>query len=269
MSIIDCHLHLVETEGPMYEAAKLVPNLPTINGLKTQMKDNDIEKAVVITLNEDCDILAGLKLLKKIGDEHPDLIGISGIYPEMEDEEIMALRQSIEDGSVSGIKIYPSYYPYYPNDSTYAPVYDLALKYDLPVIIHTGAVMSGFSGKVYQKYALPIHVDDLAVDYPDLRILMAHAGYPWIIDAAQVAYKNENVSFDLSGLKEGNVNSTKLLDKHIMWALDYVDDDTKYMYGSDWPLVDMGKYIKWLSTIVPQDIHEKFFYENAKEFFRL
>jgi predicted TIM-barrel fold metal-dependent hydrolase len=179
------------------------------------------------------------------------------------------LDQEMKKGIINGIKIFPSYFPRYPNDSYFKKYYRLCIKHDVPAIIHSGAVMKSKDKKVYQKYAHPLPIDDLAVDHPDLKILMAHSGYPWLIDAAQIAYKNDNVYLDLSGLREGPIDLRDELDKHwISWLIGYLEDDEKVMYGSDWPIVRMGDYIKWLKKMVPRSMHKKFFYENARVLFK-
>jgi uncharacterized protein len=267
VKIIDSHLHLAEAEGPMKDAAGRVGNMPTLGGLKREMAGNNVEYAVVITTAE-YGIKKELKILGDIARKHDNIQGFAGIDPKMSQSEYVALEEAVRDGIVHGVKIYPSYFSHYPNDRVYDRAYEICERHKKPVILHTGAVMGGSKGRIYQKYAHPLNIDDLAVERPRLRILMAHAGYPWIIDAAQVAYKNRNVYMDFSGLREGKVESTRILDKHIMWAIDYVGDDKKIMYGSDWPLIRMRDYIGWLKTLVPEKMQNMFFYQNAKRFFK-
>jgi hypothetical protein len=267
MKIIDCHLHVSEIEEDTKEMAKTVGNLPTLEGIKKEMARNGVVGGVVISGFEkpaEC-----LETLKMIAQENSNIKCVLGIDPGLMNKVLCAkLEKYIAEGFISGIKIYPSYLPYYPNDKIYSKFYQMAIKHNIPAIVHTGAVLSNDNaGRVRQKYAHPLHVDDLAVDFPKLRIVMAHSGYPWIVDAAQVAYKNENVFLDFSGLKEETVRSNTVLDQQIVWAFHYVEDHEKFMYGSDWPIIKMHEYIAWIRKLVPAEMQSKFFYENAKKFF--
>ncbi|MBU0526925.1 amidohydrolase family protein [Candidatus Micrarchaeota archaeon] len=269
MKIIDTHLHVTQTTGPVLDSSKEVGITPTIENLKLEMKKHNLVAGVLISSGDDPDLSRDIELLKKISLENENIKCIFGINPiKVRPKHFQMLEQEMKRGLINGIKIFPSYFPTYPNDKKYHKFYKLCLNYEVPVIVHTGAVIKSHEEKIYQKYAHPIHVDDLAVDFPKLKILMAHAGYPWLIDAAQIAYKNENVALDFSGLREGPIRNDDELDRHWMrWVLDYLDNGEKVMYGSDWPLVRMNEYISWLSKMVPKKLHKKFFYKNAEQFF--
>jgi predicted TIM-barrel fold metal-dependent hydrolase len=80
-------------------------------------------------------------------------------------------------------------------------VYALAAKYAVPVMIHCGDTYTP-KGKV--KYSHPLHVDEVAVDHPDVNFVICHLGNPWLRDCMEVVYKNANVYADISGLVLGN-----------------------------------------------------------------
>jgi hypothetical protein len=96
-------------------------------------------------------------------------------------------------------------YPHFgPEDPGYVPYYKLAEKYDLPVIVHTG---DNWSTTAKVKYAHPLRMDEVAVDFPHIRFVLAHFGNPWLVDAAEVLFKNvKNVWAHLSGLFVGSTN---------------------------------------------------------------
>src|SRR5208282_4375038 len=93
------------------------------------------------------------------------------------------------------------YLHFHPADPAYRPYYELAARRRLPFIFHTGDTYSPYAKL---KYAHPLGVDEVAVDHPDVRFVLAHVGNPWMIDAAEVVYKNVNVWADLSGLIVGD-----------------------------------------------------------------
>jgi hypothetical protein len=120
-----------------------------------------------------------------------------------EPKHLRAVEQQIERerGKLVALKAYLGYLPFGPEHVNYAPYYRLAAKYKLPVIFHTGDT---WSTKAKVRYAHPLLVDEVAVDHPEVRFVMAHFGNPWLIDAAEVIFKNNNVWADLSGLYVGD-----------------------------------------------------------------
>ena len=116
---------------------------------------------------------------------------------------------------------------------------------------------------------------DLAKLYPDLNIVIAHYGNPWIVDATAVAARNPNVYIDLSGLIEGECKAGDYLLKNRaytnyigMW-MNYLANYEKFLFGTDWPLVDPAEYASVIKHIVPESEHEKIFYTNALKVFPL
>ena len=116
-----------------------------------------------------------------------------------------------------------------------------------------------------------MNIDEVAVDFPDLKIVICHFGNPWCVDAAQVVYKNENIYADLSGFEIGKFDvaaRVSALSLRITPALEYCSFD-KLLYGSDWPLVNMSDYVSLIKNIVPNSEWDKVFSGNAKKLFGL
>lgn len=170
-----------------------------------------------------------------------------------------------------GIKLYPGYNAVYVNDRRHWPLFELARAYDVPVVIHTGdtARVSGLL-----KYSHPLTVDEAAVAFPDVTMVIAHCGNPWIVDACEVAAKNPNVCIDLSGLLAGNPKPFVLYEdnagyiRHLRTWLNYLGQYGKVMYGSDWPLINIPSYIRFIANIVPERYHEQVFCGNALRIFK-
>ena len=189
-----------------------------------------------------------------------------GLVPELRERTLYNLEKAARCASCVGFKIYLGYQPVYADDPLYHPVYELALKLGLTVVFHTGdtAVPTG-----RLRYSHPLTVDDAAVSFPDLRMVIAHFGNPWMLDAAEVAKKNDNVYIDLSGLAAGRVDVNGFTKKYCGYVeqlktwLSYLDRWDKVMYGTDWPLVDPGTYMKLISSLVPEEERERVFYDNA------
>lgn len=180
------------------------------------------------------------------------------------------LRKRFKAGQYRCFKIYLGYAHYFPADPLYRPVYKLAREFHVPVVFHTGDTYD-VKGKI--KFADPLGVDEVAVDYPDVKFVIAHAGNPWIQSAAEVAYKNANVYLDISAFMIGDMNeqpATKVatyVEGPVRWIFGYVENPKKIMFGTDWPLTKIGPYVEAIKRSIPQEHWRAVFYDNAREVF--
>lgn len=185
--------------------------------------------------------------------------------------------QRVEDGLKTGhfgcIKIYLGYTHRYAYDPLYHPLYKLAEQYAVPVVFHTGDTYTPeATAKV--KYADPLTIDEVAVDFPKVTFVIAHCGNPWIQSAAEVAYKNANVYLECSAFLIGNLNELPpeqidtYLVQPIRWIFGYVGDPSKMMFGTDWPLVGMKAYLEAYKRAIPQEHWQAVFYGNAARVFK-
>jgi predicted TIM-barrel fold metal-dependent hydrolase len=183
-------------------------------------------------------------------------------------ESILAAKQ------VRALKCYLGYLHYAPDHPGYRPYYELAERHQLPVIFHTGDT---YSPQAKLRYAQPLLVDDVAVDHPKVKFVLAHLGNPWLTDAAEVVYKNVNVWTDLSGLAIGDADSftdpqrQETLEEArqaLRRAFRYAERPNRFLYGSDWPLVPMASYRAFIAAAIPELYHELIFEENARVLFR-
>ncbi len=175
------------------------------------------------------------------------------INPSTEDKLDSKVKGYIQKGA-KGIKLYPSYNFFYPNDKNLYPVYELAQKHRLPVLVHTGS--SIFRGSKI-KYANPLHLDDVAADFPDCKILMAHGGRGlWYQTAFFLSRLHPNLYIEISGLPPKNLlKYFPELEKNI----------DKIVYGSDWPGVrSAGINIDSIKKLpLAETSIQKILYKNA------
>jgi predicted TIM-barrel fold metal-dependent hydrolase len=204
-------------------------------------------------------------------------------FPDLRDHNVMSCVgidarpnvSLIEDGLRSGrygcIKIYLGYVHQYAYDKNYEPVYELAEKYDAPVVFHTGDTDSR---RAKLKFADPLTIDEVAVDHPKVRFVIAHCGNPWIESAAEVAWKNPNVYLDGSAFLIGDLDRMPRakVDTYVVrplaWIFGYVEDSTKLMFGSDWPLTDINSYVKAFKRAIPREHWQAVFHDNAVRVFK-
>lgn len=170
------------------------------------------------------------------------------------------------------IKIYLGYIHRYAYDDIYKPLYEISKQYGTPVVFHTGDT---YSSKGKLKYADPLTIDEVAVDYPEVTFILAHMGNPWFVSAAEVAYKNPNVYIDVSALMVGDFTEsneeviTNNIRNPLKWAYNYLESSEKLLFGTDWPLVHFNQYINVVKQSLPESEWQNVFFGNAVKVFKL
>lgn len=186
--------------------------------------------------------------------------------------DLPRLEEGLASRRYRCIKIYLGYVHRFAYDAAYEPVYALAQKHDVPVVFHTGDT---YSTKGKLKYADPLTIDEVAVDHPKVTFVIAHCGNPWIESAAEVAYKNPNVTLDGSAFLIGDLGATspekieEYMVRPLAWIFGYLEDPKKLMFGSDWPLVRMGPYVAAFKRAIPREHWQAVFHDNAVRVFKL
>jgi predicted TIM-barrel fold metal-dependent hydrolase len=206
----------------------------------------------------------------------PGLFAIGVADPRRrEPEHLRSVEEVLKAGRVKALKGYLGYLHHGPDDAGYRPYYELAERYRLPFIFHTGDT---YSSRAKLRFAHPLGVDEVAVDHPRVNFVLAHAGHPWLLDAAEVVYKNVNVWADISGLAVGDEESftaperRELLQETIdgvRRAFRYAERPNRFLYGSDWPLAPMAAYRNWIAGAIPEIHHGLVFEDNARVLFRV
>ena len=167
-------------------------------------------------------------------------IGAADPYRSSDKKHMLRVEKALAAGKVKALKCYLGYLPFGPDDDARRPYYKLAQKYRIPVIFHTGDTYSKLA-KV--RLAHPLRVDDIAVEYPEMKIVLAHLGNPWILDAAEVIYKNNqfgdgNVWADVSALfireQSDHYEKTGILDdirQKVRHAIAYSQRPDRFLYA--------------------------------------
>lgn len=280
MKIIDAHLHFSKIDSFERTAKDISLVDYSAIGLKREFEDNNIIAGIGMGVTEKVrggfpDVSSSNPMNLNLEDKLPSQLAYCiGINPvklvgQSKDYELLQIEEALKNDAI-GIKIYAGYYPFYVYDPVYEPIYALAEKYDVPVVIHSGDT---YSDRGLLKYSHPLTVDELAVKCRYVRFVIAHLGDPWVMETAELVRKNPNVFTDISGLIIGDkkeierMKSEKLFVEHIKRALVYADNYFKILFGSDWPLVQLGPYIEFIKEIIPTEFHEHVFYWNALHVF--
>jgi len=138
----------------------------------------------------------------------------------------------------------------------------------LPMIFHSGDCLCTANHAKF-KYAHPLHIDEVAADYPNAKFVIAHMGYPWHQDAAEVIYKNKNVFADISGFVYGDFSEKdkKYFQQVLTEFVAIAGGDEQLLFGADVPISNQDSYIKMIHE--QQIISTKIFEENPKKVFNL
>lgn len=191
------------------------------------MDESRIDYAVVLA--ELAPITTGIcsnQQVARFCSHSPRLIPFASINPFTCNNPAEELKKLVQEFGFKGLKLYPTYQYYYPNDALVYPLYAAAQELGIIVSLHTGS--SVFSGSRL-KYGDPLYLDDVAVDFPELPLLMCHCGRPfWYDKAYWLARLHQNVYLEISGIPPQKI---------LTHFPDIERVSNKVVYGSDWPSV--------------------------------
>ena len=269
MKIIDAHLHFCPGKEYFDSIAVAAGHENTEEHLREQYQKLGIVHGIVMgNRGLDCrEHQYPRELSYCVGIDGEELRGGS-----LDQGAIDQIEENLRRADCVGIKLYPGYNSVYVSDPVFEPVYELAQCYRKPVAIHTGATAGS---NALLKYSHPLTLDEAAVAHPQVQFVMCHIGNPFLMDAAAVLEKNGNVAADLSGLWEQRMDveafcwEKRGYVEALMTWIEYVNNYDKFMYGTDWPLVNMGDYIGFIERLIPEKAWEKVFYENAVRIYGL
>ena len=270
MLILDCHVHLNNYNE--LDTSKKIPSLEErVNALLESMHENDIDYCIILSSYKVDINRPSTNQIIDVTKKYVDKLGVVAGFSidNHTNEDLENYRKWLKDGYIKGIKIYCGYEHYYPYDERYQRAYDMCVEYGTPLMVHTGDT---FSSTAKIKYSHPLNVDDVAVDNPELNIIMCHLGNPWIIDCQEILYKNKNVYADISGLFVSEFQATA--ETHyimkIKELLDYVGAQHHLLYGSDWPISNMSSYLSFVEKLeLDQESSDLLMFKNAQSIFKL
>lgn len=200
--------------------------------------------------------------------ENSDIImAFASVDPMRGPEAVKEARRLIATGGIRGFKLHPPLQQFRANDKAAYPFYEVVAEAKLPVIFHTGhsGIGTGMpgGGGVRLKYGNPMDIDDVAVDFPDMPIIMAHPSFPWQDEAISVCLHKPQVYIDLSGW------SPKYFPANL---IQYANTllKKKMLFGSDYPLITPDRWMTDFAAIAIRDeVRPLILKENAARLFAL
>ena len=263
--IIDCHVHLNNYHEQI--ACSLDDSLAR---LQDSMAASGVDYALVLTSYLVSPFRPSTAEVVKAIETIPNLGVVAGIsYLKYRHRDLRELADFLEHGLVKGLKLYPGYEPFYPHDRRLQVVYDMAEEFDVPVMFHSGDT---YSAKGKLKYSHPLEIDEVAVDYPNVKFVICHLGNPWLVDCMEVVYKNANVYADTSGLVLGEFTEAfeNYMGEEIRDVILYAGDPGKFLFGTDWPICSMKSYMNFVRQLgLSDEASRRIMFENARDLFKL
>lgn len=193
---------------------------------------------------------------------NPDvIIPFASIDPARGTEGVAQARRLIDEFGVRGFKFHPSVQAFQPNDRVAYPLYEVIEAAGLPALFHTGQAGSGSGqrggGGIRLAYSNPMFLDDVAVDFPDMPIILAHPSFPWQEEALAVALHKPQVYIDLSGW------SPKYFPPLLVQYANTLLKE-KMLFGTDFPVLTPERWMADLATTsLREEVKPGLFKRNA------
>ena len=272
----DFHVHpwtkdFMKRNGPVMKACKFfnidLSTLPgSIEDLTDGMDEAGVARAVILGQDTHATPNPAFKnytirndWIAKVAAQSGDrLVPFGGVDPNAGNESVKELRRAAKELGIRGLKIHSSANSVYPNDSRMFQIYEFCQEWELPIIFHTGT--TGL-GDCEIRFSKPEFLDEVCQRFPDLKVIMAHFGWPWSDVAMAIALRNPNVFVDVSGWKP------RYLPPNLLPYLGGILSD-RFLFGTDYPMI---KQKDWLDDFdlnlrpkLKQEVVEKLLHKNAE-----
>lgn len=193
------------------------------------------------------------------------LIGFASVDPSRTDA-VEVLEYAFTDLQLKGLKLHPSKQKIYPSDKRLLPIYQICEKYNKPVIFHSGVSME--PGTLV-KYAHPLEFEEVAYRHPNLRICLAHFGWPWVKEVCMLMLKYPNVYTDTAMLYFDNPKEFYHQCMEVDIGPHWIDRSLRHqvMFGSDDPRLEQRRMIQAIRNMnMRESTKELILGGNAVEF---
>lgn len=278
MSIINAHCHLIQAEKvlngrdtssidylkniPAFEDADLVLEMLSLKNLMAQMDEAGIQTSVLYAMYAPL-LYSANEFVAQTCLDHPDrFIGFASVDFEKENHAEQ-LRHAVEDLGMKGLKLHPPLQKFYPNDKSVWPLYAMAQELEIPVVFHVGTTPFGCMARLDQ--ADPLLIDDIANDFPRLKIMLTHLGTLWHNESFMIVEKHPNLYIDTAAYP---YEIEELLTERTIRRI----GPSKFIFGTDFPmpyegrLHRLGDFVEVIDSLaISNELKTMIFSENFKQ----
>jgi predicted TIM-barrel fold metal-dependent hydrolase len=205
-------------------------------------------------------IVSNEQIAEYIADYPDRFVGIAGVNLERPVEAVRELERAVRDFGFKALRVIPWLWKLPPSDRLYYPLYVKCIELDIPFctqVGHTGPLMPSETGR-------PIpYLDEVALTFPELRIVGGHIGYPWTDEMIALAWKHEHVYIDTSAYLP------RYYPPQLVHFMNTYGQD-KVLFGSNFPMLDFTKCAEQARALqLNLEAKAKFLAENARRVFRI
>lgn len=207
--MIDFHTHpvlvreMIERHPELERAAREIffigNNFQPLETFLLELDVSGLDRAVLLPI--DCTSTRGASIwsneqIAELCQMSERFIGFASVDPH-QPKTVQKLEQAVRGLGLRGLKLAPGIQEFYPNDPALYPLYEKAQELGIPILFHAGMT---WEPRAKTGYGRPIYFEDVAYDFPELRIVLAHLAWPWVLEAVALALKYPNVYLDTSAL---------------------------------------------------------------------
>ncbi|HQG57499.1 MAG TPA: amidohydrolase family protein [Candidatus Dojkabacteria bacterium] len=262
MNIIDTHLHLPVLEQRDLLKAKSI--------LEKELKKLNVMAGIIIPDNIPNSSIGDVEEVVELCSKDNNLfvMGTVDILSKDYVDRIKLLKEYAKNGTIKAIKIFPGHDPIYPIDAKLIPVYKICVKFDIPIVIHTGW-NSGHPEVA--KYNDPKYIVEIAKIYSNLNIVIAHYFWPEVEYCYDLTSDIPNIYYDTSGLGDDEVITETGLEKIKDVIIKTVHKKPySFVFGTDYAMCDIEKHINLINCLnLTSQEKANIFSKNAISLFKI
>lgn len=193
--------------------------------------------------------------------QYPDrFIGFAGVDPYKGMNAVRELEYAVRELGLRGLAMEPFEYHLRANDRRFYPLYSKCVELDIPVNLHCSINYSTMSR---MEYGRPIYLDDVAVDFPELKIIAMTPGWPWVSELVGVAWRHPNVYIEIAAVRPRYMAMPNTGWGELVHYGNTVIQD-KILFASSWPLLPIERTIQEVRELpLKEAVVEKWLYHNA------
>lgn len=195
---------------------------------------------------------------------YPDRFsGLAGVDPFRGMSGLRELEAAVTDLGFVGAHLYPHWFGLPPNHAKYYPYYSKCCELDIPIMMQVGQNLVYSRGEALPSVGRPIYLDQVAIDFPELKLIGIHIGVPWTDEMIAMAWKHENVYIG------GDAYAPRYWPAQLVHYLNSYGQD-KVMFGTDWPVIDPERAVAEIEAMeLKPEARCKLMRDNALRVFRL
>ena len=196
--------------------------------------------------------------------EHPERFsGLAGVDPSRGMTGVRELEVAVKDLGFVGAHLYPHWFGLAPDHAKYYPYYAKCCELDIPIMMQVGQNLVYNPERPLPSVGRPINLDQVSIDFPELKVIGIHIGIPWAEEMIAMAWKHKNVYIGVDAY------APRYWPQQLIHYLNTYGQD-KVLFGTDWPVIDPERAVKEIADLnLREEPMKKLMRDNAIRVFKL